>query len=120
MSASYGGTPLLPSHPTPHRKIMANTKPDPVWVIVLAIAATLEALLTVRGGFGLNCVAASLGLLGVPILLGLFRMKEAKLRAGGRYSDWTFPARRLAVAITVVGWCLGLLNVFFIAKDLSR
>lgn len=99
---------------------MENTKPAPLWVVVLALVTVLEAVLTVSGGFAVNCVVAACGLLGTPILLGLFRMKEAQLSAGGRYSDWRFRARHLAVVLTSFGWFIGLLNVFFVAKEWSR
>ena len=99
---------------------MENTKPAPLWVVVLALVAVFEGVLTVSGGFAVNCVAAVCGLLGTPILLGLFRMKEAQLSAGGRYSDWRFRARHLAVVLTSFGWFIGLLNVFFVAKEWSR
>jgi len=99
---------------------MTNTKPDPLWVVVLALVALLESALTVRGGYSVNCVVAVSGLLVTPILLGLFRMKEAQLSAGGRYSDWRFRARHLAVVLTSFGWFIGLLNVFFVAKEWSR
>ena len=99
----------------------ANTKPAPLWVVVLALVALLEGALTVRGGYSVNCVVAVTGLIGTPILLGLFRIKEAQLSAGGRYSDWRFiRARHLAVVLTSFGWFIGLLNVFFVAKEWTR
>ena len=97
-----------------------NTKPAPR-VVVLALVALLEGALTVRGGYSVNCVVAVSGLIGTPILLGLFRIKEAQLSAGGRYSDWRFiRARHLAVVLTSFGWFIGLLNVFFVAKEWTR
>ena len=97
-----------------------NTKPAPLWVVVLAFVAVLEGALTASGGYAVNCVVAVCGLLGTPILLGLFRMKEAQLSAGGRYSDWRFRARHLAVVLTSFGWFIGLLNVFFVAVILRH
>ena len=87
---------------------------------MLAVLGGAEVLLTALGGYGLNCVVALCGLLGAPVLLGLFRMKEAQLSAGGRYSDWRIRARHLAAWITSFCWFLGLLNVFFVAKEWSR
>ena len=115
--AHIKGPPKSPGAPISSRE---NTKPAPLWVVVLAFVAALEGALTVSGGFAVNCVVAVCGLLGTPILLGLFRMKGAQLRAGGRYSDWRFRARHLAVVLTSFGWFIGLLNVFFVAKEWSR
>lgn len=120
MAAPHQYVPAPPKSPGAQMYSAENTKPAPLWVVVLALVAVLEGILTVSGGFAVNCVVAVCGLLGTPILLGLFRMKEAQLSAGGRYSDWRFRARHLAVVLTSFGWFIGLLNVFFVAKEWSR
>ena len=91
-----------------------------VGVAVSARAAHRSRAATRVAKVAWDCVVAVCGLLGTPILLGLFRMKEAQLSAGGRYSDWRFRARHLAVVLTSFGWFIGLLNVFFVAKEWSR
>ncbi len=97
-----------------------NKRPDPTWIFVLLAALVIEVILTLLGGYGANLGCALLGLFGVAILLGRFRIREAALRAGGRYSDWRFRARRIAVIVAASGWILGLVNVFFVAKEWTR
>lgn len=94
--------------------------PDPKWIVVLGVLALVEVLLTLVGGFAMNSAAALAGLVGAPLLLGLFRAREAKLRSEGRYTDWRIPARRLAASVSGFCWFFALWNVFFVAKEWSR
>jgi len=98
----------------------ANKRPDPTWIFALAVLAFAEVLLTLIGGYSLNRLVALCGLLGAPVLLGLFRLKENRLQKGNRYSDWVVRARHVAASLTAFSWFLGLLNVFFVAKEWSR
>lgn len=94
--------------------------PDPKWIVVLGVLALVEVLLTLVGGFAMNSAAALAGLVGAPLLFGLFRATEATLRSGGRYVDWRIPASRLAASLTGFCWFFALWNVFFVAKEWSR
>lgn len=97
-----------------------NTRPDPTWIFALGLLVLLEFYLTRRGGHANNFATSIFGLFGTALLLGFFRMKEASLQAGGRYSDWSFRARHVAVSLVSAGWLLGVLNLFFVAKEWSR
>ena len=106
--------------PMAARSSPVNKRPDPTWISALAVLASAEVLLTLIGGYSLNCVVALFGLLGAPVLLGSFRLKENRLQKGSRYSDWFIRARHVAASLTAFSWFLGLLNVFFVAKEWSR
>jgi hypothetical protein len=53
--------------------------------------------------------------------LGAFLIQDNARRSTMRYSDWSFLSPRvIAPYITGVTWALGVLHMFFWAKDLTR
>jgi hypothetical protein len=54
-------------------------------------------------------------------MLGAFLIQDNVRRSTMRYSDWSFLSPRVyAPYITGVTWALGVLHMFFWAKDLTR
>ena len=97
-----------------------NVSPDPTWLVALGASLLLVVVLTWMGGETMNKVAAVLGLFGSVLLLGMARSKEVRLKSTGRFSDWSISSTTITTAVFASTWALGVLNVFFVAKEWSR
>jgi hypothetical protein len=86
----------------------------------LGASLLLVVVLTWMGGETMNKVAAVIGLFGSVLLLGMARSKEVRLKSTGRFSDWSISSTTITTAVFASTWALGVLNVFFVAKEWSR
>jgi hypothetical protein len=98
-----------------------NKRPEWVWPLLISVVVAAELVLTASGTFARNVAAAVLGLLVSVVLLGISRARETRLRADGRFTDWGIISAGSFMSIaTIVGWAIGVANVYFVAKEFTR
>jgi len=107
--------------PGPRPRVIVNKKPL-VWFPVGSGAVVMVILVaTFVGGTTANVVAAILGLFGSIVVLGVARAVERERAADGSYTEWNgIGAARLVTLLTMTSWFLGMANVFFVAKEITR
>ncbi|MFM9112884.1 MAG: hypothetical protein ACKOPB_06505 [Actinomycetota bacterium] len=92
-----------------------------IWPILILLVIAAQLIAMKRETFGANILAAILGLLISVLLLGVSRAREARLRADGRFTDWGLVGAGSFMNLATLGsWALGVANVFFVAKELTR
>jgi hypothetical protein len=99
---------------------LPTVRPQIGWPAAVIGVIVVQIVLTLIGGRSMNTVAAVLGMFASIILLGAFRISEAQRRSTGAYIDWRISAERLVSLLVLASWSVGVLNVFFVAKDLTR
>lgn len=103
--------------PTP---ALPTIRPQATWPIAVSAVLAIQLILTWIGGFSMNTVAAVMGMFGSVLLLGAFRISDSQRRTTGAYIDWPVSIERVVSLLVLASWLLGVANVFFVAKDLTR
>lgn len=114
--------PLRPNPPGTNAAVgSANKRPEVVWHLGAILLIAVQLVATKIGTFSSNLFAALLGLLASVVLLGLSRARDARRRADGRFTDWGLVSSASCMSLlTLASWAIGVANVFFVAKELTR
>ena len=68
-----------------------------------------------------NLIGFLIGSFSSTGVLGIFLIEDNKRRATFRYVDWSSISPRFLVpCFTLFSWLMGLVHVFFFAKELTR
>jgi hypothetical protein len=68
-----------------------------------------------------NMIGFIIGSFSSTGILGIFLKEDNKRRSTFRYVDWSLISPRVLIpCFTLLSWLMGLLHVFFFAKELTR
>jgi len=99
----------------------ANKRPEVIWPLLMVLVLLIQLVAMKRATFASNITVAVLGLVISVLILGISRAREARLRADGRFTDWGLIGAGSFMNLATLGaWVLGVANVFFVAKELTR
>lgn len=89
---------------------------------MIALIAT-EVIFMSRASFSGNVIAAILGCVVGVVVLGFGRANNLSrfMSSGGRYVEWSpIGADRLLTWTSAAAWVVGIVNIFYVAWELSR
>lgn len=98
-----------------------NRRPPRGFVVALACCILAQTLLMVLGGPRSNVLGAAVGLVVAVVLLGLHRSDVLKRSSDGRFTEWaTLSSGRVSTALALASWSIGVLNVYWVALEITR